>query len=238
MGRVRAYVKERFPRIPRFYSYLRTLPLRLTPARKIFTRVYLQNTWEEPESRSGPGSSLAQTEAVRQELPSLLRRYGCRTLLDAPCGDFHWMKEVRLELDQYIGADIVKEMIASNQRRYGTDRCTFRTLNIITDQIPRVDLILCRDGLVHLSFHDALASLRNFALSGSSFLLTTTHAERLKNEDIVTGQWRPLNLQLPPFRFPEPLELINERYSLGDGLYRDKSLGLWKISTLTQLDSR
>jgi hypothetical protein len=235
MSRVRTLLKERFPRVRRLYALMRTLPLRLAGPKNVFTKIYRRNLWEDPESLSGPGSNLAQTEVVRQALPELLRRHGCRTMLDAPCGDFHWMKEVPLDLDLYIGADIVEELVASNRKLYGTERILFRRLNIITDPAPKVDLILCRDGLVHLSFRDALAALRNFARSGSSFLLTTTHTDRARNEDIVTGQWRPINPMLPPFGFPEPLELINERYTLGEGLYRDKSLGLWRISDLTGL---
>jgi hypothetical protein len=39
-------------------------------------------------------------------------------LLDIPCGDFNWMKLLNLGVD-YIGADIVGELIAENRRRFG-----------------------------------------------------------------------------------------------------------------------
>ncbi len=235
MGRIMKLVKKRLPRLRRGVAFIRTLPLRLAGPERAFTRVYRRNSWEDPESLSGPGSSLAETEAIREALPRLLARFGCRSMLDAPCGDFHWMKEVGLDLDLYIGADIVEALIHSNQKAYETDRRVFRKLNIITDPLPKVDLVLCRDCLVHLSFKDATSALRSFAGSGSTYLFTTTHVDWPDNADIVTGQWRPLNLRRAPFSFPEPIELINERYSLGEGKYRDKSLGLWRITDLPGL---
>src|SRR5690242_11698377 len=72
-----------------------------------FTEIYQQNGFGGRESVSGPGSDLSQTAAVREALPALLKEIGARTLLDAPCGDYFWMKEARLDLERYIGADIV-----------------------------------------------------------------------------------------------------------------------------------
>ncbi|MGH8131321.1 MAG: hypothetical protein ACRES3_10755 [Steroidobacteraceae bacterium] len=57
-------------------------------------------------------------------------------------------------------------------------------------------------------------------------------AVRARNERIVAGEWRPLNLQPPPFGLPPPLRLINENCTEGNGAYRDKALGLWDLTTL------
>ena len=50
--------------------------------------------------------------------------------------------------------------------------------------------------------------------------------------DITTGEWRTLNLSLKPFSFPPPLALIDEQCSEGEGEFRDKCLGLWRIKDL------
>ena len=81
-------------------------------------------------------------------------------------------------------------------------------------------------------FEDALAALKNIKRSGSRYLLTTTFTERDSNMDIQTGQWRPLNMLKPPFSFPSPIMIINEKCTEGDGSWGDKSLGLWKISDI------
>jgi SAM-dependent methyltransferase len=200
--------------------------------REVFTEVYERGLWGIQESRSGTGSNLEQTKAIREQLPILIRDLGVRTLLDAPCGDFYWLKEVELDLDEYTGGDIVKELIEENRKRYESPGRKFMVLDIIEDELPRVDLIFCRDCLVHLSFRDISSALANMKKSGSTYFLTTTFSGRDSNEDIRTGQWRLLNLQRPPFDFPEPISLINENCTIANSIYADKCLGLWKLSDL------
>ncbi|MGH2760940.1 MAG: class I SAM-dependent methyltransferase [Actinomycetota bacterium] len=187
------------------------------------------NLWRGSESRSGPGSSLDETAAVRAELPRIVDAYGIRSVLDIPCGDFFWMKEVPLEI-AYIGGDVVKRIVDDNNRRYGSDRRRFIRLDLRVYPLPRVDLVLCRDILDHLSFSDIHGSIDNVIRSGATYLIATTYPERDANEDIRSGDWRPVNLQREPFRLPDPIELINER-SRKPG-YSDKSLGLWRVAHL------
>lgn len=71
-----------------------------------FTSIYRNNGWGSLESRSGAGSTLASTANIRRELPGLVERLNIRTLLDAPCGDFNWMKEVALPAGCTISAPI------------------------------------------------------------------------------------------------------------------------------------
>jgi hypothetical protein len=98
--------------------------------------------------------------------------------------------------------------------------------------LPRSDVILCRDCLVHLSYDDVHRTLGNFKCSATTYLLTTTFTSLAANSDIVTGQWRPLNLQLPPFSFPSPLKIIVEGCTEAGGRYADKSLALWRLSDI------
>ncbi|MGH8131319.1 MAG: class I SAM-dependent methyltransferase [Steroidobacteraceae bacterium] len=200
----------------------------VVPPTSVFDGIYHSNHWGGDESRSGTGSSLAQTRVVRQVLPELLSELGCRSMLDAPCGDFNWLSQVPLDVE-YFGYDIVGRAIASNTQRYGSDRVRFVRGDITSSRLPRVDLILCRDCLVHLSYSDAFLALRNFLRSGARYLLTTTFPGRA-NRDIVTGAWRPLDLERPPFKFPKPARVINEVCTESSGSYQDKSLGLWDLS--------
>jgi hypothetical protein len=61
-------------------------------------------------------------------------------------------------------------------------------LDLTKDRLPKVDLILSRDALVHLSSRDCLAALANFKSSKSQYLLMTTFPAVIKNEDILTGE--------------------------------------------------
>ena len=72
----------------------------------------------------------------------------------------------------------------------------------------------------------------NVSESGIKYLLTTTFPDRDHNPRISAGSWRPINLQIPPFSFPEPIKIINEECTESGGIYKDKSLGLWKIADI------
>ncbi len=195
-----------------------------------FRRVYRKNKWRDPESVSGPGSSRAQTAALREALPGLLRELEVRTLLDVPCGDFNWMREVDLPVERYIGGDIVAELVDANAKTFGDEKHSFVRLDLLRDPLPQADLALCRDCLVHFSFADAFRALAALRASGAHHLLITTYTSVERNRDVLTGEWRTLNLQRAPFGFPEPLRLVNERCP--DPRYPDKHLGLWAVADL------
>lgn len=198
-----------------------------------FTTIYRRNLFLGTESRSGEGSDLVQTKIIREELPKIVQALNVRVFIDAPCGDFFWMQAVNLGVEQYIGIDVVTELIEQNQQRYGNARRQFRCRDIIRDRLPSGDLVLCRDCLVHLNFEQAKNILLNIKRSGIKYLLATTFTNRDHNIDLTKNMfWRVLNLEQPPFSFPKPLLLINEGYVESNGEYADKSLGLWRLSDL------
>ena len=194
---------------------------------KIFSDIYLQNSWADPESVSGRGSTLARTEVIRRELPRLLAGFGAKSLLDAACGDFNWMQHIDLGAVEYMGVDIVPELIAQNQIVHGREGRKFLALDITRDRLPKADVILCRDCFIHLSFQDTRAAITTFQQSGADFLLATTHITVRENTDAPSGAWRSVNLQLSPYGFPEPLQVLFEDPELGKGL------GLWRLADLS-----
>ena len=176
-----------------------------------FTAIYEQNKWRNEESRSGEGSTLEYTENIRREIPILIERYGFKTILDAPCGDYNWFQYIKRNQDtQYIGADIVDPLIQSNQQSFGNEKTRFAHLDIIRDKLPDADLWLCRDCLFHLSYADIFAVVKNFLDSNIRYLLTSTHPESDRNIDIPTGHFRLINLELPPFGFCKPILTIDD----------------------------
>lgn len=192
--------------------------------------------WKSTKSKSGTGSALDQTQALIAALPALLRTWDVRSLLDIPCGDFNWMRHVDLAGLDYLGADVVPRLVEANQRSFAAPGIEFRVLDLVNDPLPRTDLILCRDCIVHLSFKDAKRALQNLAASGATYLLATTFTDRDANADCKTGKWRVLNLEKAPFDLPPPLQVLNEGCTEGDGMFGDKSLGLWRLADIGQLD--
>ena len=188
-----------------------------------FTRIYETNNWSNPESVSGEGSTLTNTANLRAALPGLFERHKIKTLLDAPCGDFHWMQHVVKETDiTYIGGDIVKPLIEETRAKYGDERTSFLHLDITADDLPKADMMMCRDCLFHLSYEDIFRFLVNFANSDIPLLLTTTKGipgAPIENHDIVTGRMRPIDLFAEPFNLPgDVLEMIDDTALLNNEL--------------------
>lgn len=198
-----------------------------------FERIERTNLWGAAGSVSGLGSEDIATAAIREALPLLVRRLGVRSLLDAPCGDAGWIGRVKLDAD-YTGVDIVPSLVAANNRRVADGELAGRFLvaDITRDALPRADLILCRDCLVHLSFQNIARVTARFRESGAQYLLVTTFPEWQDNCDCEDGDWRALNMTKAPFAWPAPRALIDERCEEGDGGWRDKSLGLWRLDEL------
>lgn len=198
-----------------------------------FERIERTNLWGAATSVSGLGSEDPATAAIREALPPLLQRFGARSLLDAPCGDAGWIGRLTLDVD-YTGIDIVPSLIEANSRRASRGELAGRFLvaDITRDALPRADVVLCRDCLVHLSFDNIARAVANFRASGARFLLVTTFPECDGNRDCEDGDWRALNMEKPPFDWPAPDALINERCEEAGGGWRDKSLGLWRLEQL------
>jgi hypothetical protein len=98
--------------------------------------------------------------------------------------------------------------------------------NLIENVIPKVDLIICRDMLAHLTNEQIFKVLSNFKASGAKYILATTNLMSTENGTIdKAGDWRKLNLELPPFNFPRPLALIQEDVPFE--WERGKYLALW-----------
>jgi hypothetical protein len=200
-----------------------------------FAKIYAENRWGDAESLSGWGSTLAYTKVVRRHLERLLAEMKIETFLDAPCGDFNWMQHVRLPpRTAYVGGDIVPELVAGLERRYGGERRKFLVIDIVKGPIPPADMWMCRDVLFHLTNADALAVLRNFAMSSGPFIITTTHEFVKTNIDIRPGGFRYINLQLPPFGLGKPRAKIADFVAPAPPRY----LALWSRDEVAEALSR
>ena len=169
-----------------------------------FTKIYKLNYWGDKNSLSGPGSNLDSTKILRGELPKLIKQFKIKSILDAPCGDFHWMKKIYKKMNvNYCGGDIVDEIIKKNTKTYSDQNTTFIKLDIIKDKIPNADLMICRDCLIHFSYKDIFGFFKNFVKSNVKFILTTSYfnTTEFENRNIQTGDFRKIDLFKDPFFF-------------------------------------
>lgn len=219
----------RCPRLAYCLSWLtgrkirRWLMLRNMDTQAVFTHIYRNNLWYNPETRSGAGSTLTATANLRAALPSVLRDLNVRSMLDAACGDFHWMSQVDLPVQQYIGGDVVPELVAHLQATYGNDQRRFICLDIIDDPLPAADLVLLRDVLLHLSSTQIHRVLHNLARAGIRFVMASNYPTTQFNAPNMTGGARPLNLCLKPFGLPPPVRRVDDP---GEGVL-PREMGIW-----------
>jgi hypothetical protein len=213
------------------YRKAYNLSLRMKSPEQVFTDIHRHNKWFGTDSVSGVGSDAVQTGIIVDRIPRLLEEFQVKSILDVPCGDFFWMSRIRLDNVSYVGGDIVQALVDKNNAEYARPGVSFRRIDLISDELPKADLLLVRDCLVHLSYGDISRALGNICRSSATYLLATTFPGRT-NQDIPTGRWRPLDLQAAPFGFPAPLRLVNEGCTEAGGQYRDKSLALWRVEDI------
>jgi SAM-dependent methyltransferase len=199
-----------------------------------FTLLHELGIYHGDESLSGYASSMAETSALRAALPDLLRRWEVQSLLDLPCGDFHWMQHVDLGNVDYTGVDVVPELVERNNRLYGGTHRRFLHLDATRDPLPKTDLVLCRDLLIHLSLADMRRILGQIVAAGPRLLLVSHFSNCTETVDIVSGDYHPVNLCAPPFHFPPPIEHILEHSTLADGALQDRGMGLWKMEAVAE----
>src|SRR3989440_2607574 len=150
--RTKYFVKAVLPGGARIYRRFRSIGQALArrDAGEIFTDIYRTREWADSESVSGRGSTLARTRVVRETLPPLLKGVGARSLFDAACGDFNWMRHVELGGVEYTGADIVPELVGRNRELYGGEGGALVHLHNTGDREPQAAADQARDGVHHL----------------------------------------------------------------------------------------
>ena len=202
--------------------------------RDIFSQIYARGLWieaEGQESLSGAGSMQQSTQTLVGRLSAFLAEIECRHLVDIGCGDFNWMKRVEGSFD-YVGVDVVPQVIAENEQRYGDVRRRFLCLDATREPIPSGDVALCREVLFHLSFEDGLRLLANIKRAGFRYVVLTNDTGAIFNGDITNGGFRPLNLTKAPYRLPAPSRMLDDD-SLGVAkAAKGRVLGVWETAAL------
>ena len=187
---------------------------------KKFELIYKFNYWGDKSSLSGTGSSIKKTENIRRELKKILIDYKIKSILDVPCGDFVWMKNfLNIENSpKYIGGDIVQDLINILKEKNKKKNVDFLFINITNSNLPKADILVCRDCFIHFSNDNIKKSLNNFLKSGIKYILVSDSviSDNFRNYDINTGEFRKLDLTSEPFNLPK-----DNLYSFKD-VFNDK----------------
>jgi len=134
----------------------------------------------------------------------------------------------------YIGGDIVEDLIYKLKQKHLGKNYEFRVFDITTDKIENSDLVICRDCFIHFSNDDIIKSINNFLNSNSKYFLISDSVvpKKFENEDIVTGEYRKIDLTKKPFNLPiENLFQFNDVYNKKLDFYETK-MTLWSKEQL------
>jgi hypothetical protein len=143
------------------------------------------------------------------------------------------MKDVKLPANcDYIGGDIVPELVARLQQKYARSPRTrpgdapsrrFIDFDLIVDNFPSADIWLCKDCFQHLSNSDIRLVLNNFRRSQVKIALISNHTDVSSNTDIETGQFRHVDLTRAPFNLPPPRQILPDEPVGGEPRF----IGVW-----------
>src|SRR5262245_33559038 len=167
---------------------------------EVFDYIYASHIWVKG---SGLGSLPQTTETYRKVLLDFLKRENIRSVVDAGCGDWQFSQLIDWTGINYVGID-VSSVALTNNERYAAPNIKFIVGDIRTLDHPGADLLIMKDVLQHWSNADVLALIPKFARYRFCLITngTSPAVEAFTNKDIPAGNWRPVDLALPPFSVP------------------------------------
>lgn len=182
------------------------------PTKDAMEQIYEKKLWGtgEADFYSGAGSHDPEiTNPYKNALISFLQSFeNPLVVCDLGCGDFNIGKDLVKYTKQYIGVDIVENLITYNKENFKNKNLSFQCLNIAVDTFPAGDCAIVRQVLQHLSnkeIQEVLSKLIDF-----KYVILTEHipkGEFIPNKDIISGQGIRLKKQsgvdviAPPFNF-------------------------------------
>jgi hypothetical protein len=217
--------------------------------KETFSNIYDTFGFGSTESRSGPGSTLEETKLLREKIKELVLQKNIKSVVDIPCGDFHWMKEIVFNFESYIGGDIVDKCIQQNNEKYNSPRIKFINFDLVKDDIPESDLLIVRDIIGHFPIEEGKKIVENILRSNCKYLLSTTWAKKTdqgwsrcnpndvhrENEGVDFGRFYPVNLMASPFNFPDADVYLEEDVRVDNFENGNrKVLALWDIQKVKE----
>ena len=98
---------------------------------------------------SGPGSSPANTIEYRAFVSRFIEANGIRRVIDLGCGDWQVSRFLDWSGVEYVGLDVVPEIVERNRSRYGQANLRFEICDS-PEALPEGDLLLSKELLQHL----------------------------------------------------------------------------------------
>lgn len=165
----------------------------------VFTNIYQNKLWGE--SPSGEGSKPENTKVYCLFLQNFLKNYQIQNVVDIGCGDWQISQLIDWTGIQYTGFDVFKEIIEKHQAQFSTPSIQFIHGNALKMDLPKADLLICKDVLQHLPNQDIESLLPQLKKFKHCLLVNDVDPVSLtsQNEDTPVGGYRHVDLTKPPF---------------------------------------
>ena len=195
------------------------------PLEEQWHRLYLKT-----KPLRAPGKAMWKGGGIPHQdyLLKIFNNLGIKNFIDCGCADFFWLSKLDWTGINYLGIDIVPELIEQNKKMFPG----FHFVNInIVKEFPNFvykngnRMIFIRDVFTHLQLADCLKIIENVKNSGAQYLMISSSSVNVNNDNTCLVIY-PRNLRIKPFNFPEPLMTIKDKGK--EGYY----MGIWNINEL------
>jgi len=185
------------------------------------------------ESLSGPGSHTVNTLESVDFINNTIRNYEIKSILDLGCGDWNWFKNINLCSSLYLGWDACDIMINKNTELYGCSSVKFDVKDIVTEVYPKVDLIICRDVLFHMTSDLSIKILNKIEKSCKYFITTNFNESKVNRPHRKGWGYYDININIDPFFFGKYLLDETEEKKISKILSRKRFINLYSFNDNT-----
>jgi SAM-dependent methyltransferase len=162
-----------------------------------FEKIYERNEWQYG---SGEGSLILYTRSYINFLQNFFAENHIKSVVDFGCGDWQFSQYIDWSGIQYYGFDLVESVIDNNKKHYDQPNISFHLFHGEDNELPNADLFIAKDVLQHWSNESIKAFIPTLANYPMSLITNCVNPYGITaNIDINEGEFRPLDLRLPPF---------------------------------------
>lgn len=167
-------------------------------AKAKFEEIYNKNEWGKG---SGEGSMPKNTKEYRDFLAKFLKERKIKSLVDLGCGDWQSTQLIDWKGIDYIGIDVVQDLIDRNQKEFGKKNIRFERGDITNCKLPEAELIVIKDVLQHWPTKTVKRFLPRLKQFKYALIINDNYPDATLNKDPDPnyGHFRPVSLTEAPF---------------------------------------